>query len=207
MTWSSFQTSHKGRCYPLSKINIHRFVCTPWHLKTWSMLILHSKTGYILLLSLYQYVIYMLFNFFFQNLKLFFNLCFTILDFCSRYNRVVRKNLRPGEEKKRERQICMTLSWHWADWAVRAQRKKNLNNGEPIFPSQIICSSFLLKAFVEKPGSGMLLRIRRAGRALGFLTGLRRKKRKKKIKDAKRKKKKRFKVSRSLKRENGETCN
>lgn len=53
----------------------------------------------------------------------------------------------------------------------------------------------------------MLLRIRRAGRALGFLTGLRRKKRKKKIKDAKRKKKKRFKVSRSLKRENGETCN
>lgn len=45
MTWSSFQTLHKGRFYPLSKINIHRFVCTPWHLKTWSMLILHSKIG------------------------------------------------------------------------------------------------------------------------------------------------------------------
>ena len=73
---------------------------------------------------------------------------------------------------------------------MRAQRKKNLNNGEPIFPSQIICSAFLLKAFAEKPGSGMLLRIRRAGRALGFLTGLRReKKKKKKIKGAKRKKK------------------
>lgn len=42
----------------------------------------------------------------------------------------------------------------------------------------------------------MLLRIRRAGRALGFLTGLRRKKRKKKIKDAKRKKKiQSFKIS------------
>lgn len=48
----------------------------------------------------------------------------------------------------------------------------------------------------------MLLRIRRAGRALGFLTGLRRekKKEKKKIKGAKRRKKKRFKVSRSLKK-------
>ena len=63
---------------------------------------------------------------------------------------------------------------------MRAQRKKNLNNGEPIFPSQIICSAFLLKAFAEKPGSGMLLRIRRAGRALGFLIGLRREKKKKK---------------------------
>ena len=168
------------------------------------MLTLHSKTGNFLLLSLSQYVIYMLFNFF-QNLKLFFNLCSTILDFCSRYNRVVCKNLRPGEEKKRERQICMTLSWHWADWEVRAQRKKNFNNDEPIFPSQIICSAFLLKAFAEKPGSGMLLRIRRAGRALGFLTGLRRKKEKRRLRMLR--EKKRFKVSRSLKRENGETCN
>ena len=43
----------------------------------------------------------------------------------------------------------------------------------------------------------MLLRIRRAGRALGFLTGLRREKKKKKIKGAKRKKKKiqSFKIS------------
>lgn len=159
------------------------------------MLTLHSKTGNFLLLSLSQCVIYMLFNFF-QNLKLFFNLCSTILDFCSRYNRVVCKNLRPGRKKKKkrewERHICMTLSWHWADWEVRAQRKKNFNNDEPIFPSQIICSAFLLKAFAEKPGSGMLLRIRRAGRALGFLTGLRRekKKEKKKIKGAKRRKKK-----------------
>lgn len=83
---------------------------------------------------------------------------------------------------------------------MRAQRKKNFNNDEPIFPSQIICSAFLLKAFAEKPGSGMLLRIRRAGRALGFLTGLRRekKKEKKKIKGAKRRKKKKiqsFKIS------------
>lgn len=141
MTWSSFQTSHKGRCYPLSKINIHRFVCTPWHLKTWSMLILHSKTGYILLLSLYQYVIYMLFNFFFQNLKLFFNLCFTILDFCSRYNRVVRKNLRPGR-KKRERDKFV---WHWADieqieqWGPRERRILIM-----VSPSSLPRSSVLL---------------------------------------------------------------
>lgn len=76
---------------------------------------------------------------------------------------------------------------------MRTQGKNNLDDGEPIFPSQIICSVSLLKAFAEKPGSGMLLRIRRAGRALGFLTGLRRKKKKKKkIKDAKIKKDSKF---------------
>lgn len=76
-----------------------------------------------------------------------------------------------------------------------SQRKKELSNGEPIFSSQIICSAFLLKAFAEKPGSEMLLKIRKAGRALGFLTGLRRKKKKKmKIKDAKRKRFQRFKI-------------
>ena len=145
MTWSSFQTSHKGRCYPLSKINMQRFVCTPWHLKTWSMLILHSKTGNFLLLSLSQYVIYMLFNFF-QNLKLFFNLCSTILDFCSRYNRVVCKNLRPGREKKkkkeRERDTCV---WYWADieqieqWGPRERRILIM-----VSPSSLPRSSVLL---------------------------------------------------------------
>lgn len=69
-----------------------------------------------------------------------------------------------------KKKICKTLSQHGA---VRSQRKKNLYNGKPIFSSPIIFSAFILKAFAEKSGSGILLSIRKVGIALAFLPGLR----------------------------------
>ena len=68
----------------------------------------------------------------------------------------------------------MSLSQHRAG----PRERKILNKGEPIL-TLVICSAFLLKAFAENSGSGMLLRVRRADRDLRFLTGLNRQKEKK----------------------------
>lgn len=61
----------------------------------------------------------------------------------------------------------------------RSQTKEDINKGEAIL-TLVIYSAFLLKAFAENSGSGMLLRVGKADRDLGFLTGQRRPKKKKK---------------------------
>lgn len=100
---------------------------------------------------------------FFQNLRLLFSLSSTIFDFCSRYDGVTCKNLRL--EKK--------SVWHWADIGSKVPEKGESWQRQAHLLSSYRLFCFSSQSIFEKPGSGMLLRVRKADRALGFFLGLR----------------------------------
>lgn len=163
--------------------------------------LLHSKIG--IYLTVFSVPICNLYAVqFFSNLKLFFRI-YALVSLTSAPD-IIELFVEFKARRKKERQIV----WHWADieqirqWGPRERRILIMVSPSSLPRSSVLL--FLLKAFVEKPGSGMLLR---SEELAGLWKPHRTEEKKRKRRLRMLREKKRFKVSRSLKRENGETCN